>query len=633
MWVTKADGSSANYDYNFRCDDMGRFEKILGPNLGLMFQYSYDPASNEWKRHNEINGVDQSYDPIDELNRRTKTDVLYKNALGNNAHAVETYSYWNNGLMHTVTRGNKQDLFGYYLNGELHQVNYGILQTEGASNETPPAEDPTKEKTVDDLVALSDPDPNGVLTADRTVIYTLDGAGNRTGVNDSNIGPTAYFPDNINVYRTRVGGDAIDNGTNHEVISYKNVSYTYRDEHLTNVISISGANSYDLAYDALGRCVKRTINGLTKYYIYDGEKPILEYGPLGNLRGKNLYGKGIDEILMRYDPTLSENRTYYYQQDHDGSVIYLTTPDGKLLEKYRYDVFGTPTIRDGDNHLLPNGSSVSNRFMFTGREYAAAFKFYEYRARAYHPGLGRFMSEDPKLFVHRTSLGKALNDWSVGAHPDEAEFNLFRYCGNDPLNFTDPMGLESPGWARAIIPGQIEWDNAVANWNAGNHATAVGWGVTMAAQQTLAVATLGTSMRIQESLQAARVALTERQAIMSVASAKTATTTLAKFYPESGGFIGATKRTWLMPGEIVDRYGGTSSSKFFSPAGTPGWERSLPPGTASQTLRTFEVVKPFEVQAGKVAAWFNQSGGSTAYQSTIKLETLLKRGILREITR
>ena len=187
--------------------------------------------------------------------------------------------------------------------------------------------------------------------------------------------------------------------------------------------------------------MKRVLNGVTKYYIYDGERPILDTGVNGNVRGKNLYGKGIDEILMRYDPTLIQNRTFYYQQDHEGSVIYLTRPDGTLLEGYRYDVFGTPTIRDGDGNLLPNGSAVSNRFMFTGREYAAAFGFYEYRARAYHPGLGRFMSEDPKVFVRHAGLGKAPDDWSFGAHPDEAEFNLFRYRGNDPIDFTDPTGL------------------------------------------------------------------------------------------------------------------------------------------------------------------------------------------------
>src|SRR4030095_1202154 len=87
-------------------------------------------------------------------------------------------------------------------------------------------------------------------------------------------------------------------------------------------------------------------------------------------------------------------------------------------------------ILDGNNNNLDH-SALNNRFLFTGREYAAtyqktyvpAFASYEYRARAYHPGLGRFMSEDPKLF-------------------DADDYNLFRYCHNDPIDLTDPMGLE-----------------------------------------------------------------------------------------------------------------------------------------------------------------------------------------------
>jgi len=264
-----------------------------------------------------------------------------------------------------------------------------------------------------------------------------------------------------------VGSDAVTNGTNHELTSYKTNSYTYKDERLTHVDS--GTDTYDLAYDALGRCVKRVVNGVTKYYIYDGERPILEYRATGGVPAKNLYGKDIDEILMRYDPTISPSpspspapnpRTFYYQQDHEGSVRYLTDAGGNRIEEYRYDVFGTPTIYDmASPHHVRSASIVSNRFMFTGREYAAAFKFYEYRARAYNPELGRFMSEDPKLFVRQIgpqkptvelSASKPLgpidannseDDWSFDKRPDEAEINLFRYCSNDPLDLTDPMGL------------------------------------------------------------------------------------------------------------------------------------------------------------------------------------------------
>src|SRR6266508_2080212 len=99
------------------------------------------------------------------------------------------------------------------------------------------------------------------------------------------------------------------------------------------------------------------------------------------------------------------------------------------MKKYRYDAFGKPTIYNGSGVQIA-ATAYDNRFLFTGREYAAtyrqiyvpAFTFYEYRARAYNPTIGRFMSEDPKLF-------------------DAGDYNLFRYCHNDPIDFTDPMGL------------------------------------------------------------------------------------------------------------------------------------------------------------------------------------------------
>src|SRR5204862_3298147 len=130
---------------------------------------------------------------------------------------------------------------------------------------------------------------------------------------------------------------------------------------------------------------------------------------------------------------------------HEGSVTHLTSSAGAVIEKYRYDAFGAPTIYNGSNTQL-SASAYNNRFLFTGREYASTFGIYEYRARAYNPTLGRFMSEDPKGFVHRAGSGKAPDDWSFGKHPDEGELNLFRYCGNDPVDFTDPMGLFTVGF-------------------------------------------------------------------------------------------------------------------------------------------------------------------------------------------
>ena len=214
-------------------------------------------------------------------------------------------------------------------------------------SDTPPAEDPGKgQKTVDDYLGDGKQGPEGPapdLPTGRSVRYTLDKAGNRTSVTDNVNGNATYAPNNLNQY-TSVDGSSVINGPEHEIQRYNNVRYYYvNDEHLKRVTS--GSNAYDLFYDALGRCVKRIINGSTTYYIYDGEKPILEYRStdLSN-PAKNVYGKGIDEILMRYDPSFTQNQTFYYQQDHEGSVTHLLNTSGNVIETYKYDAFGAPAI-------------------------------------------------------------------------------------------------------------------------------------------------------------------------------------------------------------------------------------------------------------------------------------------------
>ncbi len=201
-----------------------------------------------------------------------------------------------------------------------------------------------------------------------------------------------------------------------------------------------------------GRCVKRTTGASSViYYIYDGERPIYEFDPNGGTPSINVYGRGIDEILYRSNNGSGQ----YFMQDHEGSVIVVTGGDGSILEWYRYDAFGAPTIRDPSNNQLST-TAINNRFLFTGREYTPQFGFYGSRARAYHPTIGRFMSEDPNLFVRRIGLdkpvadssdakapegGKSKEEWSFWKSPDQGELNLFRYCSNDPLDRFDPLGL------------------------------------------------------------------------------------------------------------------------------------------------------------------------------------------------
>jgi RHS repeat-associated protein len=159
-----------------------------------------------------------------------------------------------------------------------------------------------------------------------------------------------------------------------------------------------------------------------------------------------------------------------YQHDIHGNVTALLGFYGGVIERYTYDVFGSPTILSANNTQL-SASAFGNRFMFQGREYFPELGIYDYRHRMYHPGLGRFLQTDPTGF-------------------DAGDMNLFRYTGDDPVDRSDPTGLDSDiylirEYPDRNAPGQYQVYNGAhklvykgsANLNpfyAGTHGVAAG---------------------------------------------------------------------------------------------------------------------------------------------------------------
>ena len=87
--------------------------------------------------------------------------------------------------------------------------------------------------------------------------------------------------------------------------------------------------------------------------------------------------------------------------------------EGTILATQSYGAFG--------NSLGQTGSSSNNRLKYTGREEDQDIGLYQYRARYYDPGVGRYISEDPKGF------GGGVN--------------FYVYTDNNPVNANDPSGL------------------------------------------------------------------------------------------------------------------------------------------------------------------------------------------------
>ena len=97
-----------------------------------------------------------------------------------------------------------------------------------------------------------------------------------------------------------------------------------------------------------------------------------------------------------------------------GSITSLTDETGNVVQEYKYDSFGNITYIKDISFIQP--------FTFTGREYDPETGLYFYRERTLNSRLGIFHQEDP--------IGFAGGD-----------VNLYRYVGNNPVNFVDPLGL------------------------------------------------------------------------------------------------------------------------------------------------------------------------------------------------
>lgn len=114
--------------------------------------------------------------------------------------------------------------------------------------------------------------------------------------------------------------------------------------------------------------------------------------------------------------------THWYLSDHLGTVRDVVSYDDLLDDvvsegHIEYDSVGN--IVDG----LAAATAAAAQYAFTGREWDADSVLYYYRARWYHPLLGRFASQDPIGFT-------------------AGDANLSRYVGNAVTRFTDPFGLE-----------------------------------------------------------------------------------------------------------------------------------------------------------------------------------------------
>ena len=119
--------------------------------------------------------------------------------------------------------------------------------------------------------------------------------------------------------------------------------------------------------------------------------------------------------------------TYYYVRNLQGDVIQVVDAGGEAVAAYGYDTWGRLMKSEdgrGNTASAPGSIAQLNPIRYRGYYYDTETGFYYLNSRYYDPNICRFINADEYV-----STGQGM-----------LENNMFAYCGNDPVNMSDPTG-------------------------------------------------------------------------------------------------------------------------------------------------------------------------------------------------
>ena len=121
---------------------------------------------------------------------------------------------------------------------------------------------------------------------------------------------------------------------------------------------------------------------------------------------------------------------FYYLYNVQGDVIAIVrAATGQIVAKYSYDAWGKCTVTNAAGYAV----SDKNPFRYRGYYYDTETGLYYLNSRYYNPEFGRFISADG-LIDNRGATSQ----------------NLFAYCYNNPINYSDADG-HLPKWLSGAL--------------------------------------------------------------------------------------------------------------------------------------------------------------------------------------
>ena len=177
---------------------------------------------------------------------------------------------------------------------------------------------------------------------------------------------------------------------------------------------------WEFTYDANGMRTGRTDGVDTYTYVYNGSR--LNYMTFNDETLTFLYSATGTPVAVIYETLISGPDYFYYVTNIQGDIIAILNQYGQEVTTYTYDAWGNVTTTGSMAHSLGG----INPLRYRGYVYDAETQLYYLQSRYYDPTMGRFISADDISYL--------------GAGDSVVSYNLYAYCGNNPVMGYDPTG-------------------------------------------------------------------------------------------------------------------------------------------------------------------------------------------------
>ncbi len=404
--------------YNDKNQLTDQYVKLTGVNYSRKYTYAPEDGSLTWL------DIDLEHTPVVDHTIYQYFDHLRRVSNVGNGLYNYTYTYRDRPGNSNLTTGQIQSMtYGQAAQGL--SFTYGYDSLGNISSYTGP--EGTTTYTYDAMGQLT-----GATKGSTTYAYTYDMGGNLLTASNSTGNHTYTYGDATwKDLLTAFDGQSITYDASGNPLTYYNGShwsFGWADgRQLMSAVAQGGA-TITYTYDVDGtRNIKR-VGDVSHTYIWEDGKPLQEW-----VSGNTDVHTAGTIMYFYYDMNgrpygLQYNgNIYYYLLNAQGDVISMLDSTGATAASYEYDPFGNIISATGP-------MAEANPLRYRGYYYDRETGFYYLNSRYYDPKIGRFINADSYV-----STGQGI----VG-------YNMFAYCGNNPVNMYDSNG-KWPDWLTGLI--------------------------------------------------------------------------------------------------------------------------------------------------------------------------------------